>query len=47
MSKSLTFTDKELIEKIETFQKDKGLASFVEAVRVLCTDALNIKKAVK
>ena len=46
MSKSITFTNKDekLIKRITEFQNDKGISSFTEAVRVLCREALDVKK---
>lgn len=47
--KTVTFTDKDskLISGIERYQKEKKLSSFVAAVRVLCNDALQLKKISK
>ena len=48
--KRVTLTDKkdtELIRKIEQYQTEKGLSHFVDAVRQLCNDALQLKKLMK
>ena len=37
-------SDKELIEKIQKYQKAHGLTSFISAIRKLCKDALEIEK---
>lgn len=34
--------DKELIKRIEEYQKAHGLSSFIAAVRKLCKDALAV-----
>lgn len=39
--------DKELLKKIEWFQKQRKLPSRVAAVRELCEDALTLKKIAK
>lgn len=39
--------DEELVTKILTYQKEKGLPSFIEAVRQLCNDALDCNVNVK
>lgn len=39
--------DKELLQKIWDFQKEKRLPSFAEAVRILCKDALAFKQLTK
>ncbi|WP_198021583.1 hypothetical protein [Ruminococcus sp. NK3A76] len=48
MKKYVTLTDsdrdKALIKRIEKYQKDKKLKSFVEAVRELCETALDFEK---
>ena len=48
MSKKVTFndsdSDKELVKRIEEYRKAHGLAHFVDAVRKLCKDALEIAK---
>lgn len=46
MGKTVTFSDKdgELVRKIQAYQKGKKLPSFIEAVRQLCNDALQLKK---
>lgn len=36
--------DKELLMKISEYQKAHGLSSFIDAVRKLCSDALEIEK---
>jgi len=43
MIKVTTFidSDKELVKKIIDFQKAQGLPSFIEAIRVLCNNALS------
>lgn len=47
--KVVTFTsnDKELIRKIEKYQKTHNLNSFVSAVRELCDNALTLKEITK
>lgn len=49
MGKTATFTDKDqdLIRRIQQYQKEKKLSSFIDAVRQLCNDALQLKKIVK
>ena len=49
MSKSITFVDKDaqLIKKIVAYQKEKGISSFVEAVRQLCEKALKFNEITK
>lgn len=49
MSKHITFVDKDaqLIKKIAAYQKEKGISSFVEAVRQLCEKALKISEITK
>lgn len=39
--------DQKLIQRIQEYQKEKHLPSFVSAVRVLCNDALDLKKLLK
>ncbi len=39
--------DEELIKRIGTYQKDKCLPSFIEAVRQLCNNALDCNVNVK
>ena len=39
--------DEELVRKILTYQKERGLPSFIEAVRQLCNDALDCNVNVK
>lgn len=36
--------DKELVARIKAFQEEKGIRYFVEAVRVLCNNALDMKE---
>ena len=36
--------DQDLIDEIKEYQKAHGLSSFVDAVRKLCKDALEIEK---
>lgn len=47
--KGVTFTDKdkELIQRIEQYRKEQKLSSFVEAVRKLCSNALDLRKITK
>lgn len=49
MSRTATFSDKdgELVRKIQAYQKEKKLPSFIETVRQLCNDALQLKKITK
>ena len=49
MGKGVNFVDKdnELIRKIEAYQKEKGISSFVEAVRQLCEKALKFNEITK
>ena len=49
MSRTATFSDKdgESVRKIQAYQKEKNLPSFIEAVRQLCNDALQLKKITK
>ena len=49
MKKTATFSevDKELIERIENYQKAMSLPSFIAAVRDLCEKALSLRKIVK
>ena len=46
MKKVVNFldSDKELVDRINEYQKAHGLSSFVAAVRKLCKDALEIEK---
>ena len=46
MEKLVKFTDqdKELIAKIQDYQKAHGLPHFITAVRKLCNDALAVEK---
>lgn len=47
--RTVTFqsSDENLVRRIESFQKKKGLKSFVAAVRVLCEEALKMSKIVQ
>lgn len=47
--KGVKFTenDKELIQRIEQYRKEQKLSSFVEAVRKLCNNALDLRKITK
>lgn len=49
MKKTATFTEKdtELIRRIEQYQRERGLSHFIDAVRQLCDDALQLKKITK
>lgn len=49
MSRSVTFgeRDKELIKKIEAYQREKDIHYFVEAVRQLCEKALKFNEITK
>ena len=49
MSKRVTFGEKdlELVQKIEEFQKNQELPSFVEAVRILCKKGLQTNEFIK
>lgn len=51
MSKRITFNDTEndqaLVKKIETYRKQKKLASFTQAVRELCEKGLLVEKLKK
>lgn len=49
MGKTATFSykDGESVRKIQAYQKEKRLPSFIEAVRQLCNDALQLKKITK
>ena len=48
MAKQVKFNDNdrdnELVKKITEYQKAHGLSSFIDAVRKLCNDALEIEK---
>lgn len=48
-SRTATFSGKEgeSVRKIQAYQKEKRLSSFIEAVRQLCNDALQLKKITK
>lgn len=47
--KGVKFTDndKELVQRIEQYRKEQKLSSFVEAVRKLCNNALDLRKITK
>ena len=51
MSKGITFgdskRDRDLIKRITDYQEKSGISTFVEAVRKLCDDALQLKKISK
>jgi hypothetical protein len=49
MGKGVTFGDKDaqLIRRIVAYQKEKGISSFVEAVRQLCEKALKFNEITK
>lgn len=49
MKKTVNFTDKDkaLIQRIERYQKEQHLTSFIEAVRKLCSNALDLRKITK
>lgn len=49
MVKGVKFTDndKELVQRIEQYRKEQKLSSFVEAVRKLCNNALDLRKITK
>lgn len=49
MKKAVVFVDadKKLINKIEKYQHEKGLSSFVAAVRQLCENSLNLNEIIK
>ncbi len=49
MGRSVTFGDKDaqLIRRIVAYQKEKGISSFVEAVRQLCEKALKFNEITK
>lgn len=44
MSKHVTFGEKdlELIQKIELFQKEQEIPTFIEAVRILCKKGIQV-----
>ena len=42
-----TDKDKELIMRITEYKKERNFSSLAEAVRSLCRDALDIKRATK
>lgn len=48
MPKQVTFAEKdlELIKRIETYQKEHGLPSFIEAVRILCKNGLQVSELI-
>lgn len=39
--------DNDLVARIKAFQEEKGIRYFVEAVRVLCNNALDMKDTLK
>lgn len=39
--------DKELVDKILAYQKEKRIANFTETIRILCKDALQLKEITK
>lgn len=39
-----TENDNEMVEKIKKYQKAHGLPHFIDAVRKLCDDALEVEK---
>jgi len=49
MAKQVTFGEKdsELIQKINNFQKNQKLPSFIAAVRILCEKGLQVSDLVK
>lgn len=51
MSKGIKFgdsqRDRDLIRRITDYQEKSGISSFIEAVRKLCDDALQLKKISK
>lgn len=49
MKKTVTFSekDKELIARIQQYQKEKHLPYLIDAVRQLCSDALQLKRISK
>lgn len=49
MLKGVSFnaSDKELVERICKYQEENHLPSFVAAVRILCRDALDMRKLFK
>lgn len=49
MKKTATFSekDKDLISKIQQYQKEKQFSFFIDAVRQLCSDALQLKRISK
>lgn len=49
MKKTATFTEKDtdLIQQIQRYQEEKGLSHFIDAIRQLCSDALQLKKISK
>mgnify|MGYP004534540621 FL=1 len=49
MKKTANFTekDKALIQRIEQYQKEQGIKTFIDAVRKLCGNALDLRKITK
>lgn len=49
MAKQVKFGEKdlELVKRIEDFQKEQKLPSFIEAVRVLCEKGLQVNELMK
>ena len=37
--------DKKLVKEIQEYQERQGIRHFIDAVRILCEDALAIKRA--
>ena len=49
MIKQVSFTDKDkiLVSEIKAFQDSQGLATFIDAVRILCKNGLRMSDVVK
>ena len=49
MKKTATFTekDKALLQRIERYQQEQGIKTFIDAVRQLCSNALDLRKITK
>lgn len=49
MKKVVVFNsnDEQLVKEIRNFQKMQNLPSFIEAVRVLCSNALNLGNVIE
>lgn len=49
MKKTATFTNKdvELVKRIQQYQKEQGFSNFIDAIRKLCDDALQLKSITK